>query len=410
MGSIHIENLGKFYKRYPSRWARLTEWLDPSNNEHHQKHWVLRDVSFDIRAGESIGIIGHNGAGKSTLLKLITGTTRPSTGQAKINGRIAALLELGMGFHSDFTGRQNAYMSGQLLGYSNDEITARMGEIEAFAEIGDYIDQPVRTYSSGMQVRLAFSVATAIQPDILIIDEALSVGDAYFQHKSFDRIRQFREKGTTLLFVSHSPSAVKTLCNRAILLDRGTVLRDDTPDAALDYYNAVIARREAENAIRVTEAKTGEKITRSGTQEATITAIELLDSEGRPSCALRSCEPASIALDVSVQKSLPELTVGILIRDALGNDIFGTNSFHHDKKIISPKAGSKYRINFNFDSFALGRGNYSISAALHAHATHVVNNYDWWDRAVVFQTTLSDRPFSAGVCNLQTEIFFNKTN
>jgi lipopolysaccharide transport system ATP-binding protein len=206
------------------------------------------------------------------------------------------------------------------------------------------------------------------------------------------------------LFVSHSPSAVKTLCNRAILLDRGTVLRDDTPDAVLDYYNAVVARREAENAIRVTEAETGVKITRSGTQEATITAIELLDAAGRPSRALRSCEPASITLEISVLKTLPELTVGILIRDVLGNNVFGTNSFHHGKTIMNPEAGSKYHMSFNFSPLALGRGNYSISVALHTYDTHIVNNYDWWDRAIVFQIISSSRPLSIGVCDLPIQI------
>jgi len=159
MSVIQVNSIGKHYKRYPNRWSRLAEWLG-SKNSRHEKHWVLRDVSFDVRAGESIGIIGHNGAGKSTLLKLITGTTQPSTGSATVTGRVAALLELGMGFHPDFAGRQNAYMSGQLLGYSNEEIAARMHDIEAFAEIGDYIDQPVRTYSSGMQeyVRTGWSM------------------------------------------------------------------------------------------------------------------------------------------------------------------------------------------------------------------------------------------------------------
>src|SRR5437868_6231977 len=188
MSVIQVISIGKHYKRYPNRWSRLAEWLG-SKNSRHEKHWVLRDISFDVGAGESIGIIGHNGAGKSTLLKLITGTTQPSTGSATVQGRVAALLELGMGFHPDFAGRQNAFMSGQLLGYSNEEIAARMHDIEAFAEIGDYIDQPVRTYSSGMQVRLAFSVATCIRPDVLIVDEALSVGDIYFQQKCFERIQ-----------------------------------------------------------------------------------------------------------------------------------------------------------------------------------------------------------------------------
>ena len=189
MGTIHVSSLGKAYKQYRTRWSRLAEWVLPFLGLRHTLKWVLKDISFRVEPGEAVGIIGINGAGKSTLLKLITGTAQPTTGSVQITGRLTALLELGMGFHPDFTGRQNAFMAGQLIGLSGAEITALMPQIEAFAEIGDYIDQPVRVYSSGMQMRLAFSLATAKRPDVLIVDEALSVGDAYFQHKSFERIR-----------------------------------------------------------------------------------------------------------------------------------------------------------------------------------------------------------------------------
>lgn len=229
MGTITVSNLGKAYKQYPTRWSRLVEWLDPRRKQHHTLHWVLRDVNFTVRAGEALGIIGINGAGKSTLLKMIVGTTQPTVGSVTMTGRVAALLELGMGFHPDFTGRQNVMMAGQLLGYSVDELLALMPEIEAFAEIGEYIDQPVRVYSSGMQVRLAFSVATARRPDVLIVDEALSVGDAYFQHKSFDRIREFRTQGTTLLIVAHDKAAIQAICDHAILLNAGRLEMEGRP-------------------------------------------------------------------------------------------------------------------------------------------------------------------------------------
>lgn len=184
MGHIRVSGLAKAYKQYPNRWSRLLEWLLPFSRPRHHLHWILQDVDFEIQPGEAVGIVGVNGAGKSTLLKMITGTTQPTRGQIELQGRVAALLELGMGFHPDFTGRQNAFMAGQLLGMQVEEIEALMPQIESFAEIGEAIDQPVRTYSSGMQMRLAFSVATARRPDILIVDEALSVGDAYFQHKA----------------------------------------------------------------------------------------------------------------------------------------------------------------------------------------------------------------------------------
>ena len=302
MGQIRVTDLGKAYKRYPNRWARLREWLTPGSLPRHQAHWVMRGISFTVAPGEAVGIIGNNGAGKSTLLKIITGATQASEGTVETTGRVAALLELGMGFHPDFTGRQNVFMAGQLLGHSVALLHQHFSAIEAFAEIGDYIDQPVRTYSSGMQVRLAFSVATAIRPDILIVDEALSVGDAYFQHKSFARIRQFRDQGTTLLFVSHNPGAVKTLCNRAILLDQGIMARDGAPDDVLDYYNAVIARLESEQHIRELEADgIHHSPIRSGNQAAVIDTVDLIadhHSASAPSasairCRFRSTSPST---------------------------------------------------------------------------------------------------------------------
>lgn len=236
MGTITVSSLGKAYKQYPTRWGRLAEWLIPRHAPRHTLKWVLKDINFTINAGEAVGIIGVNGAGKSTLLKIITGTTRPTSGTVHIQGRVAALLELGMGFHPDFTGRQNALMAGQLIGYSADEVTNLMDEIEAFAGIGEYIDQPVRIYSSGMQVRLAFAVSTAIRPDVLIIDEALSVGDAAFQRKCFQRIEAFRAAGTTLLFVSHDIETVKKLCDRALFIKDGTVAQLGSAKQVCDEY------------------------------------------------------------------------------------------------------------------------------------------------------------------------------
>jgi lipopolysaccharide transport system ATP-binding protein len=211
MTAISVKGLGKAYKQYNNRWLRLLDWLSPGSKQWHRLNWVLQDLEFEVQAGEALGIIGVNGAGKSTLLKIITGTTQATTGQVQLQGRVAALLELGMGFHPDFTGRQNAMMAAQLQGLSAQEIQQLMPSIEAFAEIGPSIDAPVRIYSSGMQMRLAFSVATAIRPDVLIVDEALSVGDAYFQHKSFERIREFQKSGTTLLLVSHDKAAIQSI-------------------------------------------------------------------------------------------------------------------------------------------------------------------------------------------------------
>lgn len=236
MGSISVSNLGKAYKQYSTRWSRLVEWFDPRGVPRHQNHWVLNDVSFSISAGEAVGILGVNGAGKSTLLKMITGTTQPTTGSVHRTGSLAALLELGMGFHPDFTGRQNVLMAGQLLGMHAEEIATLMPEIESFAAIGDYIDQPVRVYSSGMQVRLAFAVATCKRPDILIVDEALSVGDAAFQRKCYQRIEGFRSQGTTLLFVTHDVETVKKICDSALFLKDGRLQSWGKAKTVCDEY------------------------------------------------------------------------------------------------------------------------------------------------------------------------------
>lgn len=400
-GHLRVRNLGKAYKRYPRKWGRLAEWLNCGM--HHELNWVLRDVTFEIAPGEAVGIVGANGAGKSTLLKLITGTIRPTTGAFEAGGRISALLELGIGFHPEFTGRQNVFMAGHILGISGERIAALMPEIEAFAEIGDYVDQPMRTYSSGMQVRLAFSVATAVRPDILIVDEALSVGDAYFQHKSFDRIRQFRNQGTTLLFVSHSAGAIRTLCNRTILLDQGKMLRDGSPDVVLDYYNALIAAHRADYEIRQSELLSGRTTTRSGTAQATIESVDLLCADS-PTRAIRSGDAADIRILVRTHTEVPDLTVGILIRDRLGNDVFGTNTFHLDASRTNVIAGEVTTVDFTFPALNLGVGSYSLTAALHAQDTHLACNYDWWDQSLIFQIVPGRGPISAGVCNLDVGV------
>jgi len=245
MGYIRIKNIGKAYKRYSRKSGRLLEWL--GLGVHHELIWVLKDVSFDVEPGEAVGIIGINGAGKSTLLKIITGTIRPTTGTVEVGGRVSALLELGMGFHPDFTGRENVYMAAQLKGMTHDEVSQKMREIEEFAEIGDYIDQPVRVYSSGMQVRLAFSVATCVRPDILIVDEALSVGDAAFQRKCFRRIEGFRALGTTLLFVSHSTETVKKICDSAVFLNKGVAASIGEAKQVCDEYERFLFGGSAQN-------------------------------------------------------------------------------------------------------------------------------------------------------------------
>jgi len=320
MGTINVTGLGKAYKQYPSRVSRLAEWLIPFSKPRHKLKWVLEGLTFLVRPGEAVGIIGVNGAGKSTLLKMITGTTQPTVGSVQLSGRVAALLELGMGFHPDFTGRQNAIMAGQLLGLSVSEVNELMPEIEAFAEIGDYIDQPVRLYSSGMQMRLAFSVATARRPDVLIVDEALSVGDAYFQHKSFERIREFRKGGTTLLIVSHDKAAIQSVCDRAILLKGGRLAMEGKPEEVMDYYNAILAERENQT-VSQSVAEDGRVQTVSGSGEASIVDVSVLNARGEALKVVEVGAPVTLRVRARINAPIERLVLGFMIKDRLGQPV-----------------------------------------------------------------------------------------
>ena len=407
MGSITVTNLGKAYKQYPTRWGRLAEWVLPGSNTHHELKWVLQGVSFRVNPGEALGIIGINGAGKSTLLKMITGTTQPTTGNVQISGRVAAMLELGMGFHPDFTGRQNAFMAGQLLGYSAQEIARMMPDIEAFAEISDYIDQPVRVYSSGMQMRLAFSVATAQRPDVLIVDEALSVGDAYFQHKSIDRIREFRKQGTTLLIVSHDKAAIQTMCDRAILLNAGHLAMSGEPEAVMDYYNAMLAERENQT-VRQLVADDGKIQTISGTGEAAIEDIALLNEQDERIEVVNVGQLVKLRFVVKITADLPELVLGYMIKDRLGQPVFGTNTHHLKRQMESVISGTVVVFVFQFVA-NLGPGTYSVAIAAHSSSSHIAKNYQWRDLALIFNVVNIDKNDFVGVAWLPPTLECNPT-
>jgi lipopolysaccharide transport system ATP-binding protein len=402
MGTIKVDKLGKAYKQYGNRWSRLAEWILPGNTPRHRLKWVLQDISFELAPGDAVGIIGINGAGKSTLLKLITGTAQPTTGGVSISGQVAALLELGMGFHPDFTGRQNVFMSGQLLGLTVHELEQLMPQIEAFAEIGDYIDQPVRVYSSGMQMRLAFSVATVRRPDVLIVDEALSVGDAYFQHKSFDRIREFRKQGTTLLIVSHDRAAMQSICDRAILLDGGRLVKQGTPEEVMDYYNALIAEREGSTVEQVRTPE-GRVQTTSGNGAANVVEVALENDEGRALEVLNVGVPATLRIRVRVNTDLPRLVLGYMIKDRLGQQIFGTNTHFLDQALTGLVAGETIDYRFRFP-LNLGPGSYSITTALTSNETHLADNYEWRDLAAIFTVMNMNRREFVGSSWLEPQV------
>ena len=386
MSALYVEQVGKAYKRYPGKWARAAEWL--TGRPRHNQTWVLRDICLRVAPGESLGILGVNGAGKSTLLKIITGTTQPTTGRVRIQGRVAALLELGMGFHPDFTGTQNAFMAGQLLGLGREEVAACLPAIAAFAAIGDYLDRPVRTYSSGMQMRLAFSVATAVRPDILIVDEALAVGDAYFAAKCYQRIADFKAQGTTLLLVSHGAEEIVKHCERAILLRRGRI--------AADGPARVVTNRYLDELFGKTGGREGEPVT----AEAGVGAGPLLPGladafHTRPGyhaaehrwgqggaaildyliVAAGQEYPAQIAgnaqtdfyVKVRFDRDFPEVVPGLLIKTLEGIFLYGTNSFiaSAGRVRLAARAGEVRRFRFSLP-LALNAGYYRLSFGISA--------------------------------------------
>lgn len=382
MGTLTVTNISKAYKRYPGKWARAREWL--TGKPTHDKTWVLRDINFTVQPGEAVGIVGVNGAGKSTLLKIITGTTQPTTGSVHVQGRVAALLELGMGFHPDFTGRQNVFMAGQLLGYGMEEIARLMPEIEAFAEIGDYIDQPLRVYSSGMQSRLAFAVATASRPDILIVDEALSVGDVRFQSKCYERVNGYRQQGMTLLLVSHTPMDLAKHCGRAIFIKNGRVVidgpskdvvnvyldtlfgkkeGDSSPEAALSdlkrnqtaVMNLVSNRFEFRPGYRKEEYRWG----RGG---AKIIDYLVVSNGVEYPATIDTGSHFDIYFTVQFDENIENVTPGVLIKTIEGLFIYGTNSHisSNGKKSISGRKGSMATYRFSFPMM-LNEGSYLMS-------------------------------------------------
>lgn len=381
MSVLSIADLGKAYRSYHSEWQRIASWFSLSAKP-AEEHWVLRHINFAIDTGEAIGIVGNNGAGKSTLLKLITGTLQPTEGSIQRNGRIAAILELGMGFSPELTGRQNVYHAAGLMGFSAEQINHAIDDIEAFAEIGEYFDEPVRTYSSGMQMRVAFSVATAFRPEILIVDEALSVGDSYFQHKSFDRIREFQKQGTTLLLVSHDRGAIQAICSRAILLEKGNIIKDGPPEEVMDFYNALISEKE-NSKVELHKLENGNLQTRSGNGDASIASVSLRNPAGEPVEFVPVGEQTSLYIKIKINKEIPELVVGYSIKDRLGQPVFGTNTHHLGCKLKALKSGESIEYKFTFPA-NLGIGSYSVAVALHTAGTHVSCNYEWRDLALIF--------------------------
>jgi ABC-type polysaccharide/polyol phosphate transport system ATPase subunit len=410
--ALRVEGVSKQYRIYDHPGDRLKESLVRGRWRWHREFWALSDVSFEVEAGTTTGIVGPNGSGKSTLLQIVTGTLEPTHGNVSYDGRVAALLELGAGFNLEFTGIENVFMNAALMGFSRRETESLLPEIERFAEIGDFIHQPVKTYSSGMYVRLAFATAVSTDPQILIIDEALSVGDAVFQHRCLRRIKQMQENGTTILFCSHDPSAVKALCSRAILLNAGRVVTDGKPTEVLNHYQGLIMEREEayDRSAVIASSSDGAALAddedlaeqhpplrfsyRHGDGSAEVLSAQLLNSSRQSAELIDSGEPLLARMRVRFNSDAVDPVFGFLIRNRLGIHAYGLNTEQSGLKLGAVKRGEVIEISFSFDCW-LGTDAYSVSFAVHSEDGI---SYDWIDGVLFFQVVCA--PPVEGVANL----------
>ena len=407
MIAIDVRSISKSFNLYNKPIDRIKEILTLNRKAYHNKFWALKDVSFSIERGTTIGVMGQNGSGKSTLLKILAGLMLPSQGEVNINGKRSALIELGMGFHPGFSGRSNVYLNGALLGIPKEEIDAKFDRIVEFSGIGDFIDRPVKTYSSGMYVRLAFSVAISINPEILLIDEVLAVGDALFSQKCIKKLKEFQEQGVTILFVSHDLGAIKNLCDEAILLDKGLLVERGDPGDISDYYTALIQKRYAEEIKQfsfIQRIEDGEKRKRQryGNFDAMISEIKLLNSSGEEIGGIVSGEACLIIIKAIFFEDVEDAVVGILIRDRLGNEIFGTNTGYYDQHTGPVKKDEMILVNFSL-KMNIGPGDYSITAAVHPDKQGLEGHFDWIDKALSFKV-LPSEPRFIGLSKLTPQI------
>lgn len=385
---IDVRDLSKSFKLYRKPSDRLKEII--LRHCYHSTHHALRNISFRVADGETLGILGRNGAGKSTLLKILNGVLLPDSGHVAASGRTTGLLELGTGFDPSLTGRQNILSNGLLIGMSEAEIREREADIIAFSELGDFIEEPVRTYSSGMTVRLAFSIAIHSHPDIFLIDEALSVGDGHFQQKCMNAIRRFKANGGSIIFVSHDLNAVKMICDRAIVLSGGEILVDDEPEAAVNCYNQLLGGDD-EQPLQMHEQGYGSK-------EIEITHVSL---EGKLSGQhqITSGDQATLTIKAQSHATLHNVTIGMMIRDRMGQDLYGTNSYYLGAP-IQTQAGEASLFTFQFP-MDLAPGKYTITLALHEGADHTRHCYHWWDNALRFEVSGIKGPVFGGLFNLK---------
>ncbi len=399
---VTLRNLSKKYPIYERPSHKLLELLTWGRRQFHREFWALKDIDLEVFPGTTLGVIGQNGSGKSTLLQLVAGILTQTRGDRFVNGTVSALLELGSGFNLEFTGRENVFMGGAIMGLNQRQMEEKLDEILEFAEIGDFIDRPVKTYSTGMFMRLAFSVAIHVDPDILLVDEALAVGDLIFQHRCFNRVRRLKAEGKTILFVSHDLQAVTQFCDRAILLDAGQKLADGTPDEVVQRYRALIFERE-QRAAGQGEVPSGSlqddsvpvvdvipRIhNRYGNKGAEIQGIILYSLDGEVLNQAQIGEDVQLVISARIHSSISNPIIGFTVRDRLGVEITSSNTAYEGLHLPAAEPGDILTVGFRIQLPQLHPGSYSISPAIAQGNIWEHSIEDWIDNAYIFDLTSS---------------------
>lgn len=362
--AIQVSHVSKLYKLYDKPMDRLKESLGLTREKKYKEHYALKDLSFEVKKGECVGIIGTNGSGKSTILKIITGVLNATSGDIGVNGRISALLELGAGFNPEYTGVENIYLNGTMMGFSREEIDKKLDDILAFADIGEFVHQPVKTYSSGMFVRLAFAVSININPEILIVDEALSVGDVFFQVKCYRKFEEFKKMGKTILFVSHDLSSISKYCDRVILLNKGEKMAEGAPKRIVDLYKQLLVNKDDQVIEQGTQSEIVEEVLKNpgdfwkseltlnpqlldyGEKQAEIVDFALIDENGKISSSIVKGKNFKIRMKVRFHKDLQDPVFAFTIKDTQGTEITGTNTMFENISCGPVKKGNEKTVTF----------------------------------------------------------------
>lgn len=394
---VLVQNVSKLYRLYNKPTDRLMELVPFRRHRYHSEFWALKNVSVQVGAGEILGIVGPNGSGKSTLLQIASGILRPTSGRVATEGRVAALLELGAGFNPEFSGRENVFLNGEIMGLTRRETERVFPQIESFAEIGEYIDRPVKEYSSGMYVRLAFATAIHVEPEILIVDEALAVGDAIFANRCLQKLEELKERKVTILFVSHDLGLVKRLCHRAILMVRGEIACEGSPGEVVNRYVGLVHDRQALSG----EQSELSGNYRHGDRTSSITGIRLLNADGDETNTVRTGDQVTVEVTARFAQSSVNPMVGILIRNRLGIEVFGTNTHMEGMMPGELGAGDTLTARFRFCCH-LTRQEYTLTVATQ-HADG--RSQDWLDDALQF--TVADEQYAAGLARFRTDIEFD---